>query len=71
MTDSAAILDRKFSDLCAEEADLLYRLDHPMRPEARKATAARLKVVRAEIDRLYPDVFDAWDAEREDAKEAP
>ena len=70
MTDAAAILDRKLSDLCAEEADLLYRLDHPMRPEARKATAARLKVVREEIDRLSYEAFDAWDAERED-KEVP
>ena len=70
MTDAAAILDRKLSDLCAEEADLLYRLEHPMAHAERKATAARLKVVRAESDRLSYEAFDAWDAERED-KEVP
>jgi len=64
MTTPSAIMDRKLADLYTEEADLMYRLARRMERGARMAAAARLAVVRKQIESLSYRAFDAWDAER-------
>lgn len=62
--DQSAIMDRKLADLYTEEADLVYRLARRMERGARMAAAARLAVVREQIESLSYHAFDAWDAKR-------
>ena len=62
--DQSAALDRKLADLYTEEADLMYRLARRMERGARMAAAARLAVVRKQIESLSYHAYDAWDAKR-------